>query len=429
MNLDAIRAEFNDYVNFCRDAVDSLGDNPELQGSIAEVTIGMKNELLAKGKISFYARDIDVLIARRQELIDIKVKHTERVVNDIMRVATKIELKVDFQKVLEVVACLHDIGRFEYATWNTMYGEQYANQKNKRKFFRGKYSELLEPLAVKNHSEAGFELLMHKGKVKSLLDKPKFAKVVGMAILHHQDAVLKGEFNPNLNALDHRLLHGNINDLLKDAITFNEAEIQIYAILTQLIKDVDCLDILYQHLTCEFPVIRPSTNFIKNIKNKEGQLIQRRSLKEFAEYWGFTPEEVAKFNNMTMEEAEEKDILALPVYDHENKKWLMDPSKLQMPADLKEKFFNLERIDLQEINKRSDWNPIVGMWWRLLQFLGNISFTSNLEVVKENGLLDKIYEMFPEEVRFQVKEAFDFAKDKLLNGRGNEIYARSPFVK
>ena len=429
MNLEAITAEFNSYVQFCRDAVDSLGENQNLQGSIA-LAIPFRQEMLNKGLIRNNARDIDIIIAKRQELIDVKVNHTKRVVNDILRVAKKIGMDVDFRIVLEVTARLHDIGRFEYATWNTAYGENYTDQENKRKLFTSsKYRELLEPLNVKNHSEAGFELIMHKGKIKSLLAKKEFAKVISVAILHHQDSVLKGEFSPEVNKLDDKLLHANLSDLLNKATSFNEAEVQLYAVLTQLIKDVDCLDILYQHLTGEFPVLRPVTSFNKNIRNREGQVIQTRSLEEFAKTWGFTKEEVAEFNGLTLEEAESKDVLRLPLYNERTKKLLINPSKLVMPEDLKEKFFNLERIDLQEINKRSDWNPIIGMWWRLLQFLGNISFTSNLEVVKENGLLDKIYELFPDEVKSNVKEAFDFAKEKLLNGRGTEIYTISPFTK
>lgn len=429
MNLEAIANEFNDYVEFCRDAVDSLGDNPELQGRVLELPTAIKHEMIAKNKISPDARDVDALIAKRQELIDVKVNHTERVVHDILRVSEKIGMKVDFRRVLEVVARLHDIGRFEYATWNTAYGEIYTDQEAKRKYFRGKYAELLQPLAVKNHSEAGFELLMKKGKIKSLVSNKRFAKVVSMAVLHHQDSVLKGEFNSSANAIDDRLLHANIEELLTESASFNEAEVQIYAVLTQLIKDVDCLDILYQHLTGEYPVIRPTTYFNKTIRNRDGVVIETRSLEEFARYWGFTKEEVARFNNMTIEDAEKSDRLCLPLYDFEKKKLLIDPEKLVMPEDLKEKFFNLERIDLQEINKRADWNPIVGMWWRLLQFLGNINFTSNLEVVKENGLLDKIYEMYPEELRPALKEAFDFAKEKLLNGRGTEIYTRNVLKK
>ena len=123
---------------------------------------------------------------------------------------------------------------------------------------------------------------------------------------------------------------------------------------------------------------------------------------------------------MTKEEAEQAIQLKLPT----NK---IDPALLVMPADLKERFFNLEQIDLQEINKRYDFNPIVGMWWRLLQFLGTLNFTANLRVIQENELLDKILNQFPLEYQPNVIEAFDFAKRYLLEGRGNEIYAENPF--
>ena len=429
MNLEVITAEFNDYVKFCQDAVYSLGENPELQGSIAEA-VSLKKEMFDKGLITSNSRDIDIIIAKRQELIDVKINHTRRVVADILKVAKKIGLKVDFEKVLEVTARLHDIGRFEYATWNNIYGEIYSDQERKRKYFiNSKYQELLNPLNVKNHSEAGFELLMHRGKIKSFLSSYKFAKVISVAVLHHQDSILKGEFNPKINHLDEKLMNSNLNDLLTTSTSFNEAEVQIYAVLTQLIKDVDCLDILYQHLTGEYPVIRPTAAFNKNLRSKDGKLLEKRSLDSFAKYWGFTKEEVADFNGLTIEEAETKDKLFLPIYDEKNKKFLIDYSKLVMPEDLKEKFFNLERIDLQEINKRLDWNPIVGMWWRLLQFLGNINFTSNLEVVKENDLLTKIYNMYPKELKPAVVEAFEYAQVKLLDNRGTDIYTTNPFKK
>ena len=428
MNLEKITEEFDNYVKFCRDAVESLSDNPCLQSRIPDAQ-AFRNEMISKG-LDNDSRDIDVIIAKRKELIDIKVNHTNRVVSDILKVAAKIGIKADLKKVLEVTARLHDIGRFEYATWNLMYGENYLNQKVKRKYFTNElYRELLEPLNVKNHSEAGFELIMHKGKIKSLLAKPEFAKIIGIAILHHQDHDLKGEFSPEINKLDDKLINANLNEILNCSNTFNEAEVQLYAVLTQLIKDVDCIDILYQHLTGEFPVIRPVTTFNKDIRDYNGNVIGTNPLFEFAADYGFTKEQVADFNGLTVEEAEKKDRLALPVYDLKTKKFLINPSKLVMPEDLKEKFFNLERIDLQEINKRLDYNPIVGMWWRLLQFLGNINFTSNLEVIKESGLLDQIYNEFPDEIKPNVKEAFDFAKEYLINNRGNEIYTTNIFKK
>ena len=425
---EQITDQFSDYVEFCRNAIQSLGYVPELQGKIAGVTDAMRGKNL---------RDIDAIIATRDKLIDIKVDHTRRVVDDIMRVAEKIGFNADFRKVLEVTALLHDIGRFEYATWNNQYGEFYANkgdptsysdQEAAKQYFSGDFAGLREILRFKGHAQAG-DYLLEKGTIKSLLLYQGLAKVVRQAVLHHQDSKLTGTFDVNANRIDDRLLNMNINDVLFKASGFNEAEEQISAVLTQLIKDVDCLDILYQHVTGEFPVIRPAAPFNKDLRDISGKVIEKRSVAEFAKQWGFSPEEVIKYNKLTPEQAEEKAQLTLQLYDYANQKWLIDPSKLVMPQDLQEKFFNLERIDLQEINKRYDWNPIVGMWWRLLQFLGNISLTSNLEVVKENDLLEKIYATYPEEAKPAVAEAFKFAKEKLLNGRGNDIYTTNPFTK
>lgn len=429
MNLETIKKEFDDYVSFCEEAIISLGENKLLQGRIPEAK-AYYSELLNAGLVSQNARDIDVIIAKRKELIRIKAEHTNRVTQNILRVADKIGVKVDLKNVLEVVARLHDIGRFEYATWNLSYVENYKKQEDRRKYFTyPSYRELLEPIAATNHSEAGFVLLTQKGKIKSLAANPEFLKVIGQAVLHHQDAKLVGEFSPEVNMLDDKLMRANLSDILKVGASFNEAERQVYAVLTQLIKDVDCIDILYQHLTGDYPILRPTATFNKNIRTKTGEVIERHSLEEFSARWGFTPHYVAEFNGLSLEGAEQSDVLQLPVYDKKSKKLFISPEKLVMPADLKEKFFNLERLDLQELNKRLDWNPIVGMWWRLLQFLGSISFTSNIEVLKESGILDEIYNLYPDEVKPNVHEAFDFAKIKLLENRGSDIYAINPFKK
>lgn len=418
---EKIEQEFNQYVTWCREAINSLLNNEKLKNRSIHGAAPTKKELIAKGVISKNASDIEAIVAKRQELIDIKVNHTARVVADILKVSRNIGLNVNFQKIIEVVARLHDIGRFEYATWNDAYGENYRDQSKRIDYIESSYEELSQPLAVKNHSEAGFELLTKRGKIKSLNEFPRFAKVISRAILHHQDSVLVGILSPTVNRIDENILEKDVTSLLTDQETFNESEEQIYAILTQLIKDVDCIDILYQHLTGEFPVLRPVTSFNKALRTKDGkEVLEMISVEEFAKRWGFSVEEVLDFNGMTKEEAEQAIQLKLPT----NK---IDPALLVMPADLKERFFNLEQIDLQEINKRYDFNPIVGMWWRLLQFLGTLNFTANLRVIQENELLDKILNQFPLEYQPNVIEAFDFAKRYLLEGRGNEIYAENPF--
>lgn len=421
MNNKQIEQEFNEYVLWCREAIKSLIENPRLKDTTILGASPIKKELSARGLITPDVTDIEAISAKRQELIDVKVNHTARVVEDIIRVSNKIGLSVDFKRIIEVVARLHDIGRFEYATWNDAYGEQYRDQ-SKRLMYEGTpYQELMTPLNVKNHSEAGFELLTKKGKKKALAENKRFLKVISHAILHHQDSNLVGELNPSNNRIDESIIGRDVSSILTENDTFNEAETRIYAILTQLIKDVDCIDILYQHLTGEFPVLRPVTRFNKALRSRDGkEVIEMMTLEEFANRWGFSVEEVLEFNGMTREQAESALQLDLPTRK-------IDPSLLVMPEDLKMRFFNLEQIDLQEINKRYDYNPIVGMWWRLLQFLGTLNFTANLSVIKENELLDKILAQYPPEYHPNIKEAFDFAKRYLLEGRGNNIYAQNPF--
>ena len=423
MNIDSylnnLNDEFNSYVNYCRDAINSLVLEDSLKGSIPGAQ-PIKRELNLLN-----VSDIEAIRVKRQQLIDVKVNHSSRVVENILKVSKNIGLNADFTKVVRIVALLHDIGRFEYATWNDAYSESgYRNQIG-RDFFKysKRFQELSVPIPARNHSEAGHILLTQKGVLKTYNEKFGFAKVIAQAVLHHQDCKLIGEFNPKNNRIDEHILKCNINDALRDIEGFNEVETQIYAVLTQLIKDVDCIDILYQHLTGEYPVIRPTIFFNKALRNYNGtEIIENQSLEEFSKRWGVSIEDILNYNGLTYEQASKVTRLALAPS-------MVDPQLFKMPDDLKEKFFNLEQIDLQEINKRYDFNPIMGMWWRLLQFLGQISFTSNLEVIKESELLDQILAMYPIEYRPNLEEAFSFAKTHLLEGRGTDIYAKNPFKK
>ena len=51
--------------------------------------------------------------------------------------------------------------------------------------------------------------------VKSLPSK-KLSKLIATAVLHHQDGVLTGEFSPQVNRIDDRILNTRLEDLLKE---------------------------------------------------------------------------------------------------------------------------------------------------------------------------------------------------------------------
>lgn len=98
----------------------------------------------------------------------------------------------------------------------------------------------------------------------------------------------------------------------------------------------------------------------------------------------------------------------------------IDISTLIVPNDIKNSFFKNKMLDLRKLQSRDDYTFIVGMWWRLNHFLNDINFVANLENIKENKVLDKIYKQYPLRYRVLVSEAFEFAKEKLLCKRIEE---------
>ncbi|TKG94107.1 HD domain-containing protein [Puteibacter caeruleilacunae] len=78
------------------------------------VTVDLK-EFLSGYIESFKTADQDI-----KDNLDLKKYHTERVVNNALRIAESIELDETDTKIVEVVALLHDIGRFpQFAKYKT----------------------------------------------------------------------------------------------------------------------------------------------------------------------------------------------------------------------------------------------------------------------------------------------------------------------
>ena len=73
-----------------------------------------------------------------------------------------------------------------------------------------------------------------------------------------------------------------------------------------------------------------------------------------------------------------------------------------------------------------NYNSITAMWWSIGQFLGNMNFTATLEVIKNNNILEQIYDKYPEKYKYLVKEMFEFAEEELLKKRiqDKKIYAK-----
>ena len=375
MDLDYTKTldGFNKYIEECRNILKTKKfSDEEIKKSYY-----IKSDLLNKGKIDTNTSVVDAIIKHRNELVDIKFNHTMRVVEDVTRISQKMDLNVDFEKVLKVSALLHDIGRFP----------QGINSND----FNDKNCDVFNGIS---HAEYGYQMLYVNKDFDKFFVPEKYRFVISQPVRYHQIPVLTGE----LALLFERKEDLDINKYITGNKELNIHEKIIVAALVQMVKDVDMLDILYQHLTGEYPVIRNFINY-----NTCGD-----SLEEISKHFGISTKEIKEYNGLINDDISNLTEINIPVQN-------INPIKLTVPKDIQDRFFNNENIDLKDLKARRDWTFITGMWWRLNHFLNNINFVSNLEVVKENELLEKIYETYPDKYKPLVYDAFMFAKEELID--------------
>lgn len=391
INYDNAKSAFDNYIEECKRKIKNTFFPEEYLKGFSQ----LRNSLITSGKIGIDNSITDAIKYERLQMIDIKINHTMRVVEDVLKMAEKMETPVDFNKVLTVSALLHDIGRFDQATWNNSFSDAcYKNVEG-----------------INNHAEAGYHILFKEGRIEDYKIDKNLYRAIGTVVYNHGNPVLSGDLAVKLKdvrELDVHKLRG-INSL-------NESEKTIVATLVQMVRDVDMLDILYQHLTNEFPVIRDFVNFD----------VLGESIYDIARYWDINPKDILEYNGISESDVPSMNMIKIPVSK-------IDLKKLEVPQDIKEKFYNNENIDLKETMARRDWTFITGMWWRLNHFLNNISFTSNLQLIEEKKLLDKIYSKYPDEYKFLVMDAFLYAEEMLikrqLENNDSNIYVERNSIK
>lgn len=129
----------------------------------------LTGKFLADLKVWFgdYVRTFRTKDKQTQQNFDLKEGHTRRVCREIVALGKKLGLKEDALRLAEVIALLHDIGRFE----------QYAKYKT---FSDGR---------TENHAEWGIRVL-GRHKVLKPLDK-KARKLILCAIRQHNKPLLE----------------------------------------------------------------------------------------------------------------------------------------------------------------------------------------------------------------------------------------------
>ncbi|MBQ8234161.1 MAG: hypothetical protein IJZ36_01085, partial [Bacilli bacterium] len=156
--------------------------------------------------------------------------------------------------------------------------------------------------------------------------------------------------------------------------------------------------IFYQMLIDEIPVYKTSLK-VNNI-----------GLSNLSKYYGISENEIASAN-----EDITSDKINIPLLN-------VDSKLLEVPSDIKDKYFKNESMNLRELQLRDDYNFITANWWRLSTFLNDINFKDNLSLIIDSNLLDKLYNKYPDKYKPLMIEAFTYAKElvkrQLENSQG-----------
>lgn len=101
--------------------------------------------------------------------VQLKIKHTYKVVENSEIIAKRLKLTEEEQKLAQLIALLHDIGRFEQLR---------------------KYNTFVDAISV-NHAEQGIEVLFKENKIRDFLQTDKYDEIIKKAILNHNKAEIE----------------------------------------------------------------------------------------------------------------------------------------------------------------------------------------------------------------------------------------------
>ena len=328
--------------------------------------------------------DTEILKTIRTKLLIQKYNHSLRVEKIIEQLNNAMNNNQEFESISNIAGLLHDYGRFIQSVL-------FNNFKDAEDFFKEH--------GLSGHGEVGSRILFINDEIKYFDIDKKYHEILNKVIEKHSLPTL-GEYNKQI---DNNFKNQNI---------FDNIDLTISCML-QMVKDADMYDILYQRITGEYPIL---SNTFKYHTNGE-------TLKEISLKTGINIDTILAWNNIE----EVPEIIKLPLQE-------VDPKLLEVPEKIKQKFYkkvymeNPKEWDLRAMSKDKtyNYNSITAMWWSIGQFLGNMNFTATLEVIKNNNILEQIYNKYPEKYKYLVKEMFEFAEEELLKKRiqDKKIYAK-----
>lgn len=329
--------------------------------------------------------DTQILKTIRTNLLTQKYNHSLRVEQITEQLNKIMDNNNEFQNISNIAGLLHDYGRFIQSVL-------FNNFKDAEDFFKTH--------GLSGHGEVGSRILFINDEIKNFEIEKKYYDILSKVIEKHS--------LPTLGEYDKQIDKNFKNDKI-----FNDIDLTISCML-QMVKDADMCDILYQRITGEYPILSNTFKYHTNGK----------TLKELEQITGVNVDTILTWNDI---EKEIPKIIKLPLEE-------VNTSLLEVPQKIKHNFYNKVYInnpkewDLRTMqnDKTYNYNSITAIWWSIGQFLGNMNFTATLQVIKNNKILEKIYDKYPEKYKYLVKEMFEFAEEELLEKRiqDKKIYAK-----
>lgn len=353
----------------------------------------LKNEIYHDGE---FTSELEHKIANhKMELIQNKINHTLRTVKDIAKVATNMNMNVDFVSIVKYTALLHDYGRFEQACRYNHYVDTA--------FSEDKFTVVKNgiTLPVKNHAQFGYKRLFNENQIsKNFEIESNLYNIIGESVFYHGDPYIPDHL---IGDVENSITSGYLNKINYYQKNLNESEKILATTVLMLMQDVDKIDILFQSTFGEIPVVR---DFVCVSETSKG-------INYLVDKYGVSKEEIIETNKLLSDNIKECEYIKIPLKN-------ANLEALRIPDDIREKLLNQEHIPLYELTSRKEHNFIAAMWWKLSEFVNNMHFTSTLEVMKNKGLLDDIYDAYPDEYKFLVEEIFDFVKTVLIEQKLKE---------
>ena len=332
-------------------------------------------------------------------LTDNKIVHTQRGVNDITELfkifPSLSESYVDLAKTVEL---LHDTGRFMQGleTGTHVDGDSYNIALHKER----KITYDIAQSGITDHGKHGAYLLHDKGLLKQYGIPSDYWEVIYNVVKYHVSA--KG-LPFSIERLDEKVFSGASLKEVANNIVLRDKFLTLYY---QTVKAVDDFDLHNKVLNGEIPILGRKTF---GLDVNEGDTVRK-----IADRWGITPDELRETNRLgKTEELQNGAIVRIDPL-------LVPAEKFKIANDYATMYYtDTLGTNLPALQNRPDYTFLNAQIFRL-STLRNIEFIPILQNILDNGILDKMFELYPDKYKSIMNPFFTYAKKET-----NERIAKS----